>query len=37
MVHKKKDDGINRDPLDQLIKECGARIALNFESLAGEL
>jgi len=37
MVRKKKDDGINRDLLDQLIKERGARSALDFESLAGEL
>jgi putative transposase len=37
MARKKYNDGINRDVLDQLIKERGARTALDFESLAGEL
>jgi putative transposase len=37
MARKKYDDGINRDILDQLIKERGAKSALDFESLAGEL
>lgn len=37
MARKKYNDGINRDILDQLIRERGARTALDFESLAGEL
>lgn len=37
MARKKYDDGINRDILDQLIKERGAKSAFDFESLAGEL
>jgi putative transposase len=37
MARKKYNDGINRDILDQLIKERGAKSALDFESLAGEL
>jgi putative transposase len=37
MARKKYNDGINRDVLDQLIKERGAKSALDFESLAGEL
>jgi putative transposase len=37
MARKEYRDGINRDLLDQLIKERGALTALDFESLAGEL
>jgi putative transposase len=37
MARKKYDDWIDRDVLDRLIKERGARSALDFESLAGEL
>ena len=37
MARKKYDDWIDRDVLDRLIKERGARTALDFESLAGEL
>ena len=37
MARKKYTDGINRDVLDELIRERGARGADDFESLAGEL
>ena len=37
MARKRYDDGIDRDVLDRLIQERGARTALDFESLAGEL
>ena len=37
MARKKYTDGINRDVLDELIRERGARGAEDFESLAGEL
>lgn len=37
MARKNYNDGIDRDLLDRLIKERGARSALGFESLAGEL
>lgn len=37
MARKKYNDGIDRDVLDRLIKERGAKSALDFESLAGEL
>ena len=37
MARKKYNDGINRDVLDQVIKERGLRTALDFENFAGEL
>ena len=37
MAEKRHDDGIDRDLLDELIAACGARSALEFESLAVEL
>ena len=37
MAKKTHNDGIDRDLLDRLIQERGARSALDFESLASEL
>ena len=34
MARKKHDDQIDREVLDQQTKEPGARMALDFESLA---